>query len=102
MQIITGTKAIVNGIPNLLTIRPVANNPVKIARILTARSIWAHITERSGRLRSLKRFFNSKYTKELMPVYKKINTPIDSKYGFEKNNLKPASGLPPIERLDAV
>ena len=37
-----------------------------------------------------------------MPVYKKINIPIDNKYGFEKNNLKPARGLPPIERLDRV
>jgi hypothetical protein len=34
-----------------------------------------------------------------MPVYKKINTPIDNKYGFDKNNLKPASGLPPIELI---
>ena len=32
-----------------------------------------------------------------MPVYKKINKPIDNRYGLEKNILKPASGFPPID-----
>jgi hypothetical protein len=31
--------AIVAGIPNLVTMRPVANSPVDIAKIFTARSI---------------------------------------------------------------
>ena len=50
----------VTGIPNLPTIRPVANSPMEIDKILTARSICAQIAERSGRLKSLSRFFSSK------------------------------------------
>ena len=55
-----GISAIVTGIPNLPTIRPVANSPTAIESTLTARSICAQTAVLSARLRSLSKFFNSK------------------------------------------
>ena len=64
----TGIMASVNDSPSLLAIRPVANAATRMVRLFTARSMPAQICERVSRSRSASRFFNSKYTNELIAV----------------------------------